>query len=171
MQTDLWAPHTRHLPGHSSNQLLIHLQLHVYFKDCSSDRHFSHVFQIRGWLEGMGKGTRVSRPPFVGLKCVCIKQVDCKSTSRSSLRERMRKRQKRRGAASTGSLFQFWENSWHTFPSKGLACQFNHSAYFGSHLIKTLVVLEEQHFSLDKGFVVHNHSSNCDSSSTSLPSS
>lgn len=43
---------------------------------------------------------------------------------------------------------------------------------FGSHLLKKLGVLEQLYFPLDRGFaVVCNPSTNCDQSSTSLPSS
>lgn len=150
--------------------MLQHLQLHLHLltsKDGLNGHHFSHAFLIR---KAGGKVMRIQLSPLLHLG---IWNVSAKSKwtvrARLDLWEKEWKKRQREGEASTGSLSQFSENSWHTFPSRGLGCQFNHFAYFGSHLIKMLVALEQPYFPIDTGFSVHTPSSNCDPSS--LPSS
>lgn len=115
-----------------------HLQLHL------------HLFTVMTVVGGMR--TRAFLVLYLNVWNMSVRSKGIIRAHLDLCWEKDGERDRERGAASTGSLFQFWENSWHTFPSKGHLCQFNNFSYFGSHFIKIPVVLGQQYFPLDRGF-------------------
>lgn len=127
----------------------------THFNNSLNDSLNAFLSMIREGLEGVGgrdEDLFVCVPAAIGCVIrVSAGWVDWKSASTTTSAQRKSQSESNTEGESTRALFQFWEHSLHSFPSKGLKCQFNHFAYFGFHLIKMLVVLEQQ---LGRSFAV-----------------